>query len=88
MKRDVGGGGGGWGVNSTELLTYVLGLRYFSSGVEKFSGGGGGSEIFGVRNFLGGVEKFQGGGVQIFSGGIEIFSGGVWNFSGGVNTFL
>ena len=38
------------------MLTYFLGLRFFSSEVEIFSGGG-------LRNFRGGgVEKFSEGG--------------------------
>ena len=40
--------GGGGEVNSTYLLTYFFGLRFFSSEVEIFSGGGG------LRNFRGG----------------------------------
>ena len=58
MKRDGGGE-----VNSVYLLTYFLGLRFFSSEVEIFSGG---------------VEKFSGGGIENFflGGGGEKFSGG------------
>ena len=41
--------GEGGEVNSTYLLTYFFGLRFCSSEVEIFSGGGG-------------VEKFSGGG--------------------------
>ena len=53
MKRD---GGGGREVNSTYLLTYFFGLRFFSSEVEIFSGGGGG-----LRNFRGELRNFRGG---------------------------
>ena len=82
-------GGGGGEVNSTYLLTYFFGLRFFSSEVEIFSGRGGGWEIFGgggIENFFfgGGVEKFSGEGVvENFGGrGWEIFEGG-WEISGG-----
>ena len=67
-----------------------MGLRFFSSGVEIFSGGlrnirGGGSwEIFwGIGKFSGGGGCWEiFGGVEKFSGGWEIF-GGLRNFRGG-----
>ena len=68
------------------MLTYFLGLRFFSSEVEIFSGGGlrnfrgGGIDNFfwvgGLRNFRGeGVEKISGGGVERFARGLKNFRG-------------
>ena len=81
-------GGGGGEVNSTYLLTYFLGLSFFSSEVEIFSGGGGRVEKFsggGIENFLGGEElrNFRGEGVEKISGGrVERFPGGGQKFFG------
>ena len=55
--------GGGWGYFNLIVNIFFGGLRFFSSGVEKFSGEGGLKFFFGggVRNFRG-VEKFSLGG--------------------------
>ena len=72
-----------------------MGLRFFSSGIEIFSGGGGGVERFSgrrVKKFSGGGEKFlgvrnfrEGGGVRNFrGGGVEIFREGLRFFQEGL----